>query len=110
MKKSDFIKFLIKNQMKLLSILALFLIVLWWFIFHKIEWRTFLDSIYFIVQTVSTVWYWDFVPTHEITKIITIFYSLSIVPLIFYLWTKTIDNSLKEKIKKLENENSNNWR
>lgn len=53
-------------------------------LFSLLEGWSLLDSFYFVAMTATTVGYGDFFPTHSISKLITVFYSLSIVPLVLY--------------------------
>ncbi len=52
--------------------------------FHRIEGWSYLDSMYFSAMTVTTVGYGDFTPTHNLSKIITILFSLTFIPFVFY--------------------------
>jgi DNA repair exonuclease SbcCD ATPase subunit len=55
--------------------------------FMFIEGWSFIDAFYFVTMTATTVGYGDLIPTHTTSKIITILYSLSIVPLVLYAFT-----------------------
>ena len=55
-------------------------------LFHWLEGWGWLDSVYFVVITLTTIGYGDFAPTHPITKIITIFYGLNGIILILILF------------------------
>jgi hypothetical protein len=70
-----------------LLVLAL-LIFLGTFLYMKIEGWGFIDSLYFVVMSITTVGYGDLVPTHDLSKIITIIYSLISIPLmLLFFWT-----------------------
>ena len=56
-------------------------------IFAFLEEWTIVDSFYFVTMTATTVGYGDFIPTHNFSKIVTIIYSLSIVPFVLYAFT-----------------------
>ena len=76
--------------------------------YHVEGWR-YLDSVYFVVATATTVGYGDIVPQTDIGKIFTIFFSFFGVGMAFYLFTllgkyvysKTFHNELKEHHDKL---------
>jgi large-conductance mechanosensitive channel len=53
-------------------------------LFSFVEGWSLTDSFYFVTMTATTVGYGDLVPTHTLSKIITIFYSLMIIPIILY--------------------------
>jgi hypothetical protein len=54
-------------------------------IFHWLEGWSWLDSIYFVVVTFTTIGYGDFSPTTPLTKIITIFVGLNGVAVLLML-------------------------
>lgn len=56
-------------------------------LFHILEGWSLTDSFYFVAMTATTVGYGDFFPTHTLSKIITVFYSLTIIPFILYAFT-----------------------
>lgn len=53
-------------------------------LFHFIEGWSYIDAFYFVTMTATTVGYGDFTPTHNLSKIITIVYALSIIPFVLY--------------------------
>lgn len=55
-------------------------------VYHWLEGWNWLDSIYFVVITLTTIGYGDFVPTRPITKLITIFYGLNGIILLLMLF------------------------
>lgn len=71
----------------LLVITIIALLLFGTIVFHALEGWSFLDSFYFVSMTATTVGYGDFTPTHSLSKIITVFYSLTIVPFILYAFT-----------------------
>lgn len=56
-------------------------------LFSVLEGWHMVDSFYFVTMTATTVGYGDLVPTHTLSKIITVFYSLAIIPFILYAFT-----------------------
>ena len=55
-------------------------------LYHWLEGWSWLDSVYFVVITLTTIGYGDFSPTQPVTKIITIFYGLNGIILILILF------------------------
>lgn len=66
-----------------LVILAVLIIIGTWFFYHEEGW-SWVNSFYFTVMTVTTVGYGDLVPTHDLSKIITAFYSMISIPLVIF--------------------------
>ena len=67
-----------------LALTVLCMLMLGTILFSLIEGWSLLDSFYFVSMTATTVGYGDFTPTHALSKIITVVYSLSIIPLMLY--------------------------
>jgi voltage-gated potassium channel len=69
---------------KLLRLCLFFivLILIGTLVYVQLEGWSLLDALYFTVATLTTVGYGDFVPTHDVSKIVTIVYMLMIVPMI----------------------------
>jgi voltage-gated potassium channel Kch len=55
-------------------------------VYHWLEGWGWLDSIYFVVVTLTTIGYGDFSPTTPLTKLITIFYGLNGIILLLMLF------------------------
>ena len=77
----------LKNSVRLLLIAISALILIGTVIFSILENWSLVDSFYFVSMTATTVGYGDFAPTHTLSKLITVFYSLAIVPFVLYAFT-----------------------
>lgn len=56
-------------------------------LFTLLEGWSVVNAFYFVTMTATTVGYGDFIPTHNISKIVTIVYSLSIIPFVLYVFS-----------------------
>ena len=77
----------LKESIMMLMLAIFALLFMGTVIFHVLEGWSVVDSFYFVTMTATTVGYGDFTPTHTLSKIITIFYSLTIIPFILYAFT-----------------------
>ncbi len=77
----------LKESIKILISAIFALLTLGTVVFSYIEGWSLIDSFYFVSMTATTVGYGDFIPTHPISKIITVIYSLTIIPFILYAFT-----------------------
>ena len=77
----------LKENIKLLLVAIFSLLSLGTVLFTALEGWSLTDSFYFVTMTATTVGYGDFAPTHTLSKIITVFYSLTIVPFILYAFS-----------------------
>lgn len=74
---------------RLIIPIAIFLIVIFLgaYVYHQIEGWRYLDSVYFVVITVTTIGYGDFTPQTDIGKIITLFFPFIGIGMAFYFLT-----------------------
>lgn len=77
----------LRESIILLVITIIALLLFGTIVFHYLEGWSFINSFYFVSMTATTVGYGDFTPTHSLSKIITVCYSLTIVPFILYAFT-----------------------
>ena len=77
----------LKNSIKFLFVAVFALLLFGTILFHSIEGWSYLDSFYFVSMTATTVGYGDFTPTHALSKILTVIYSMTIVPVVLYSFT-----------------------
>lgn len=79
-------------------------------LFHFTEWRSYFDSLYFCIITLTSVGYGDLVPVTMVGKTLTMIFALTALPL--YIYTMKIiiedkmislkDNQTKRHIKRHE--------
>ncbi len=81
-----FLDLLFDPRTRPIFLYAAVMIVIGAALYHLLEGWSWLDSIYFVVITLTTIGYGDFSPTTPLTKLITIFYGLNGVILLLMLF------------------------
>jgi hypothetical protein len=81
-----FIDLLLDRHSRPILIYVAFFIFITSALYHWLEGWSWLDSIYFVVITFTTIGYGDLVPTTPITKLITIFVGLNGVAILLMLF------------------------
>lgn len=72
-------------------------------VFSLTEGWSIIDSFYFVTMTATTVGYGDFTPTTPVSKILTIFYALSIIPFVLYAFSFIARAQMQKVYKKVHN-------
>jgi len=76
------------------------------FLYYNIEGWSILDSVYFVVVTVTTVGYADIVPQTNLGKLATIFFTIFGIVMFFYfislITSVIVKISFKKKISKIK--------
>ena len=83
-------------------------IIIWTIGFHYLEDWSLIDSFYFSVTTLTTVGYWDVIPTTELSRFFTGIYILFWVTSVIWwsmavIWTHTINKGERKIKKKIKN-------
>jgi len=81
-----FLDVLFNRKTRPILIYAAVVITLGAALYHWLEGWSWLDSIYFVVITLTTIGYGDLHPTTPVTKLITIFYGINGIVLILMLF------------------------
>lgn len=81
-----FLDLFLDKKARPIFIYALILVLFSSTLFHWLEGWSWLDSVYFVVITFTTIGYGDFSPTTPLTKIITIFVGLNGVAFLLMLF------------------------
>ena len=95
-----------KRKIILSIAIFIFVLLVGGLVYSKIEnWR-YLDSVYFVVLTATTVGYGDFAPKTDAGKIFTIFFSFVGIGMAFYFFSLAgrymLKKQLKSELKKSE--------
>lgn len=72
-----------------------------WFFHHSEGW-SFVDAFYFSVMILTTVGYGDFVPTHDVSKIVTSIYGIICIPIVLFVFGVITESYFESRIKRLE--------
>lgn len=81
-----FLDLFLDRRTRPIFIYAIFIIGIGAALFHWLEGWSWLDAVYFVIITLTTIGYGDFSPTTPATKLITIFYGLNGVILLLMLF------------------------
>lgn len=87
-------------------VIAFFIIILLvcfgtWFYAKSENW-THTESFYFTVMTITTVGYGDYVPSHDLSKIVTAIYGLISIPIVLFIFGVMAENYFESKVRGLE--------
>jgi hypothetical protein len=84
--KALFLDVLFDKSTRPIFIYAISMVFVGSALFHYLEGWDWLDSLYFVVITLTTIGYGDFSPTTPVTKLITIIYGLNGIILLLMLF------------------------
>lgn len=84
--KTLFLDLLLDSKARPIFIYVVIFIIVSAALFHWLEGWDWLDSIYFVIITFTTIGYGDFSPTTPLTKLITIFIGLNGVAILLMLF------------------------
>jgi hypothetical protein len=75
-----------KLQKRIFSLLAIVIVLLIGstLVYSRLEGWSFIDSLYFSTVTLTTIGYGDLTPSHDVSKLFTIFFVLSGVAIMLY--------------------------
>lgn len=102
-----------QSHFKVFFVIFFIVILLGTFAYHFVEGWNYLDSLYFVVITATTIGYGDIVPQTDLGKIFTMFFSFFGIIVVFYAVSIITGNvfrkyfgrkvgQLKKEIKKQE--------
>ena len=86
LRQTLFLDILLDKRTRRIFLYALLMIFVGGAVYHWLEGWSWIDSFYFVVVTLTTIGYGDFVPTTPFTKLITIFYGLNGVILLLMMF------------------------
>jgi voltage-gated potassium channel len=81
-----FLDVLTDRRTRPIMVYAALLVLIGAAVYHWLEGWSWLDSVYFVVITLTTIGYGDFAPTMPVTKLLTIFYGLNGIMLLLTLF------------------------
>jgi hypothetical protein len=109
-----FLDLIFNRKTRPIFVYAIIIIGMGAVLYHWLEGWGWLDSIYFVVITLTTIGYGDFHPTQPITKVITIFYGISGIVLILLIFDvirkargETIKQEVEERKEQMSSDKSN---
>lgn len=73
-----------KQRIKIATLALALILLIGTIFYHFYEGFTWIDSFYFTAVTITTVGYGDLHPTHDLSKIFTVFLAFSGIGLVFY--------------------------
>ena len=88
---------LIDPRSRPIAVWAIAMVFIGTIVFHWLEGWDYVDSFYFSVVSLTTVGYGDFVPTAPLTKILSVFYIISGIGMLFSLIDVIADKRLARR-------------
>jgi voltage-gated potassium channel len=85
-RRTLFLDILLDHRTRPIFIYAVLIIAIGAVLYHWLEGWSWIDSVYFVVITLTTIGYGDLSPSTPTTKLITIFYGLNGVVLLLLLF------------------------
>lgn len=91
----DFFNFIKHQKMQLIALLYVAVGLIWYMMYQKLS---FLDAIYFIIVTTTTVGYGDITPSDDAGKLFTTFYIVIGVTMVLPQISNTISVAMKQSL------------
>jgi voltage-gated potassium channel len=76
-----------KKRIRMVTLALALILLIGTVFYHFYEGFTWVDAFYFTAVTITTVGYGDIHPTHDLSKIFTVFLSFSGIGLVFYYFS-----------------------